>query len=296
MQDHRVDAVRQYLLLVRLPNVFTAPSNILAGYFAAVPVAEANGPHLAALAISSALLYVAGIVLNDYADIEVDRVERPSRPLPSGAVPKKHALAIAITAIVIANALALTVSTVSLAVSAALTAAIIAYDFKLKRGSAAPFSMAFTRFLNVILGASPVLLSSLTGWAAPVAATLLAAFIVAIMILSKREVGEQRPNVLAAGAIVAAVAASLTGAGLLLHFQFWFLIHLAAFSGVMAITFSQITHAGPQSIQRAIKNMVLSIILLDSVIVAGTAGPAYGLATVLFIVPAVILAKKLYVT
>jgi hypothetical protein len=64
----------------------------------------------------------------------------------------------------------------------------------------------------------------------------------------------------------------------------------------MAITFSQVRHAGPQPIQRAIKNMVLSIILLDSVIVAGTAGASYGLATVLFIVPAVILAKKLYVT
>jgi hypothetical protein len=42
--------------------------------------------------------------------------------------------------------------------------------------------------------------------------------------------------------------------------------------------------------------MVLSIIILDSAFVAGTAGLVYGLATMLFIVPALLLAKKLYVT
>jgi hypothetical protein len=42
--------------------------------------------------------------------------------------------------------------------------------------------------------------------------------------------------------------------------------------------------------------MVLSIVVLDSVFVSGTAGMFYGLATLLLIAPAVVLAKKLYVT
>jgi hypothetical protein len=42
--------------------------------------------------------------------------------------------------------------------------------------------------------------------------------------------------------------------------------------------------------------MVISIVILDSIFVSGTAGLPYGLATLLFIAPAIILAKKLYVT
>jgi 4-hydroxybenzoate polyprenyltransferase len=50
------------------------------------------------------------------------------------------------------------------------------------------------------------------------------------------------------------------------------------------------------SVQKAVRNMVISIIILDSVFITGTAGLPYGLATLLLIVPAVVLAKKLYVT
>ena len=32
-------------------------------------------------------MYSAGMVLNDVFDVEVDRVERPERPLPSGQIP-----------------------------------------------------------------------------------------------------------------------------------------------------------------------------------------------------------------
>jgi hypothetical protein len=42
--------------------------------------------------------------------------------------------------------------------------------------------------------------------------------------------------------------------------------------------------------------MVLSIVILDSVFVSGTAGLSYGIATMLFMVPAAVLAKKMYVT
>ena len=64
MQHHIGASLRQYLLLVRLPNAFTAPPNVLAGYFAATPPAEASGLHLVTLMVSSGLLYVAGIRIN----------------------------------------------------------------------------------------------------------------------------------------------------------------------------------------------------------------------------------------
>jgi 4-hydroxybenzoate polyprenyltransferase len=313
LQHHgRIGKLRQYLLLVRLPNVFTTPSNILVGYLATTPPAEANGFHLAALMVSSGLLYIAGVVLNDYFDVEVDRRERPSRPLPSGSISKERAMSIALIALAAANAIALAISPASLAVSAALTAAIIAYDYRLKRSPAGPFAMGSTRFLNVILGASPALSAAVAsgGRAAPVpgiwaaaifAATSLFVYIIAIMILSKKEVGNEKPNTSAAFSIIFAMIASIALADIFLLQLHWvFLINLMIFAAVIVATYKRliITESSPDSnpVQQAIKNMVISIIILDSVFVSGMAGFSYGMATLVLIAPAILLAKKLYVT
>lgn len=312
MQNHgRIGKLRQYLLLVRLPNVFTTPSNILVGYLATTPPAEANGFHLAALMVSSGLLYIAGIVLNDYFDVEVDRRERPSRPLPSGSISKERAMSIALIALAAANAIALAVSPASLAVSAALTAAIIAYDYRLKRSPAGPFAMGSTRFLNVILGASPALSAAVASggravpvpgiWAAAIfAATSLFVYIIAIMILSEKEAGNEKPNTSAAFSIIFAMIASIALADIfLLQLQWVFLINLMIFAAVIVATYKRlITESSPDSnpVQQAIKSMVISIIILDSVFVSGMAGFPYGMATLVLIAPAILLAKKLYVT
>ena len=87
---------RQYLLLIRLPNTFTAPSNILTGYFAITSLAYAHSQQLFILILSSVLIYIAGTVFNDYFDIEIDLKERPYRPLPAGTITKQKAFVIAI--------------------------------------------------------------------------------------------------------------------------------------------------------------------------------------------------------
>lgn len=298
MQHNVSQRLREYLLLIRLPNVFTTPSNILAGYFAAVTVAETDIMRLIALIISSGLLYIGGIVLNDYFDIEIDKRERPSRPLPSGNVSKRHAMAIVIVALLIANTIALVVGPISLAVSLALTFAIIAYNYRLKHGLLGPFAMGGARFLNVIFGASPALLYINNHSFAIVgaAAASLFLYIVAITILSKKEAGNERPNSTIASLIVFGVISAIAALGLLLQLQWAFLLNLSIFAAVMIVTFKQHLTKEMPSVQKAIRNMVISIIIIDSVFVTGTAGLPYGLATLLLIAPAVILAKKLYVT
>jgi 4-hydroxybenzoate polyprenyltransferase len=290
--------INDYLLLIRLPNVFTTPSNILAGYFAAVTVAQADSVHLIALMVSSGLLYVAGIVLNDYFDIEIDKRERPSRPLPSGNISKRHALHIAAVALLIANSISFVLGPVSLAVSLALTLTIIAYDYRLKHGLSGPFAMGGTRFLNVIFGASPVLLYINNHSYAIVGAAAASIFlyIVAITILSKKEAGNQRPNSIVVFLTVFGVISAVAAMGLLLQLQLVFLLNLSIFAAVMIVTFKQHLAKELPSVQKAVRNMVISIIILDSVFVTGTAGLPYGLATLLLIAPAVVLAKKLYVT
>ena len=301
MQYHVSQRVKEYLQLIRLPNVFTTPSNILAGYFAAVTTttaAEADGVHLIALMVSSALLYIAGIVLNDYFDIEIDKKERPSRPLPSGKISKGYALTIAIVALLIANIIALIVGPISLAISLALTLLIIAYDYQLKYTVLGPFAMGGTRSLNVIFGASPVLLYTDNHSVAIVAAAAASLFfyVSSITILSKKEVGKERPNSTLVILIVFGVILAIVPLGMLLQFEWTFLLNLSIFAGVTIVTFRQYIAKEVPSVQKAVRNMVISIIILDSVFVSGTAGLPYGLATLLLIAPVVVLAKKLYVT
>jgi hypothetical protein len=292
LQHHVGQRLKEYLLLIRLPNVFTVPSNILAGYFAAITVAEADGMDIAALVTSSCLLYVAGIVLNDYFDIEIDKRERPFRPLPSGNISKRHALSIAVIAVLVANTIALILGPTSLALSLALTLAIIVYDYRLKHGLLGPFAMGAARFLNVNLGASLVLtyVSNHSYAIVGVAAASLFVYIIAITILSKKEAGNEKPNTILAFLMVFGVISVVAALGLLLQLQWTFLLNLSI------ITFKQHLMKALPSVQKAVRNMVISIIILDSVFVTGTAGLPYGLATLLLIVPAVVLAKKLYVT
>src|SRR5438094_447674 len=82
-----------YARLVRLPNVFTALADIGLGGFAAVATGDVAPPWpmLLLLPAASACLYSAGMVWNDFFDLEQDRRERPFRPLPSGEIHPRQA-------------------------------------------------------------------------------------------------------------------------------------------------------------------------------------------------------------
>jgi 4-hydroxybenzoate polyprenyltransferase len=95
------------------------------------------------------LLYISGIVFNDFFDIEIDRKERPFRPLPSNEITKQKALIIVTASMIIANLLAFAAGTASLIVAIILSAAIIGYDSRLKRTMAGPLTMGSARFLNI---------------------------------------------------------------------------------------------------------------------------------------------------
>ncbi len=254
---------------------------------------------------------MAGMVLNDYFDIQVDKKERPLRPLASGAIKKRNALVIALAALVTANMILLVmVNLTSFVISIGLSGIIVAHNFRLKRNTVVgALSMATARFLNVILGASPVLgfillkksdeiqLSDLL--VVLVAAVSMFAYVIAIMTLSKREViGGTRQDHLAAFFIVIAVIASAGVLGFILQFQPVFVINLSLFAAVMIFTFRRhlSSESSAELLQKAVRNMVISIIILDSVFVSGAAGLIYGAGTLLFIIPGIVLAKRMYVT
>ena len=71
--------------LCRIPNVFTAFANVVAGVLLARRGRFQRGDLL--LVAASGCLYLAGMVLNDFFDRRIDAVERPTRPIPAGEVP-----------------------------------------------------------------------------------------------------------------------------------------------------------------------------------------------------------------
>jgi 4-hydroxybenzoate polyprenyltransferase len=297
--------LRQYLLLIRLPNTFTVPSNILTGYFAIIAPAYAHSLQLFILILSSVLIYIAGTVFNDYFDVGIDLKERPYRPLPAGTITKQKAFVIAMLSLVSANILAFAVNWSSLVISAILSATVISYDYRLKNTAIGPITMGSARFLNVFLGASPALFVLLADNNNNFFVRMLFAslsiflYVLAISLLSRKEINgmQTRRTIISSFFIVFVVIASIMFAGFFGIFKMEFFSNLILFAGIMIITFKQTKSRNSSlAIQKAIKNMVISIIVLDSVFISGSIGLYYGLATLLLIIPSIIFSRKLYVT
>ena len=84
-----------YLRLFRISNIFTVPPDIIVGFLAvSINFNSSTGYSISDLVIlifSSIFLYLGGLVSNDFFDIKADRLERPTRPLPSGSIKKTNA-------------------------------------------------------------------------------------------------------------------------------------------------------------------------------------------------------------
>jgi 4-hydroxybenzoate polyprenyltransferase len=289
--------VKPYLQLKRIPNVFTAIADIFAGYFAATQFHPGQIKYLIFLLLSSSFLYTAGIVFNDYFDYEVDLKERPQRPLPSGQISLRTALVIGSGSIFLGILFAGFVGIQSFVFAVLLTGAILSYDGitknipilgSLNRGSC--------RFLNVLLGMSVIpgqISSKIT------IAFLVMLYVISITTLSKGEVigGEQRGQHLATigvmlvilGCFYIGLKGILTGFAPLIFLILFTVVTLRPLVGVLL-------KATPDNIKTVVKTLVLSIILLYAYFTAGFASFFLGLLVLALWIPAVQIARFLYVT
>lgn len=150
--------LRAYLQLFRLPNVFTAIADVTMGYLFVSPSLDPPQYYIPLL-LASALLYTAGMVLNDVFDIEIDRAERPERPLPSGRIAVGWARTLGIEMLLAGAALGVFAAVVSHelwpgVIAILLAALIVLYNRVLKSTFFGPIAMGGCRFLNVLLGMS----------------------------------------------------------------------------------------------------------------------------------------------
>ncbi|MEU4266463.1 SCO3242 family prenyltransferase [Streptomyces sp. NPDC026092] len=135
--------------LLRISALATVPGDALAG--AAAAGLRPNRSTLLAIG-SSLCLYEAGMALNDWADRAEDAVDRPGRPIPSGRVTPRAALAASAALTAAGLGLAARAGRPTLATATALAATVWSYDLHLKHTPAAPATMATARALNVLLG------------------------------------------------------------------------------------------------------------------------------------------------
>ena len=151
--------MRAYLRLVRLPAVFTAPADVLAGY-AIVHGGWLPWPPLAVLCAAGVCLYAGGMVLNDWFDRGRDAAVRADRPIPSGAVSPGSAAFFGFGLLAVGVVLGfaggwLGGDPLRAGLAALATAAcVVLYDGPLKRTVAACPAMGACRACNLILGAS----------------------------------------------------------------------------------------------------------------------------------------------
>lgn len=121
---------RKAVAVVRLIRLYTA---LVAGVVA-YALAAHRGPDAMLAAAALALLLAGAFAFNDVVDREVDAVNVPTRPLPSGALSVRSALAIAILCDAAALvAAAWTRSGRVVALTAAMVALLFAYSLALER-------------------------------------------------------------------------------------------------------------------------------------------------------------------
>jgi 4-hydroxybenzoate polyprenyltransferase len=264
--------VRGYVELIRPANVTTALADVLAGYAVA---GLGNHGALPWLLLSTACLYAGGIVLNDFFDCDIDRLERPERPIPRGAVTPTAAARFG-GALLVAGILVATRATSAAALVALTTAGfIILYDAWGKRQPIGPVNMGICRALNLLLGvaASPPRLASY--W---YLALLPLVYISAVTAVSRGEVHGGRREVAGAALIsLSLVLSALAGLALArgnpsLTGLLWTI--LLAWMVVPAF-WAVYKTPGPQPIRQAVKAGVLSLVLLDAAIGAIYGGALY---------------------
>jgi len=253
-----------WLALGRVSNAPTVVSNVLAG--AAVAAASPEPGPVAAVAVALVLFYVAGMVLNDLLDLDVDRRERPERPLVRGEIsPRAAALATA-GLFAAGSGLLLAVGTAPFLAGLGLIALIALYDSWHKGNPLSPVLMAGTRVLVYVVA---FLALAGTAWGQlAVAAAVLGAYVVGLTQIAKSRAGVPWP----AAAVLAPLAVYAAQGGTPLT-----ALALAAFAAWTARALWLLLRRGG-GVGDAVHRLISGIALLDAVVLAAAGAPAGAVA------------------
>jgi len=284
-----------YLQLMRFPNLFTAAADVVAGYLI-VRGLDIKLWELVGLVVSTSGIYAGGCILNDLCDRRVDARERPSRPIPSGKVSTLEAFVLLCFCFGVGLLSALWVGNRSLFIAFILTSLAISYDVITKeRDLIGPLNMAACRSCNLVLGMSPAVSFVGVFLIFPV---ISMGYVFSLTCLSRFEVAGEPARrswtVLGGWILVLAAISALTLSGHLMVDGIIFLAILTLYTGKPLV--KGLLSPSPDSIQRAVKALIIGIPLLDAVYSAGTHGLAFGIPVAIFALPPPIISRHFYVT
>jgi 4-hydroxybenzoate polyprenyltransferase len=253
-------------------------------------------------------------------DIEIDREERPERPLPSGAISWSVARAFGFTLLAF-GVIAGWIGGLAFAadapapwrsglVASVLAALIVLYNAWLKRTPLGPLAMGACRFANVLFGMS-LAPQHAVGWplgygpAELLAAGGIGVYIVGVTWFARNETEDDSatlPLIRAIGVMIAGGALLATSAYFLPALvnisspAFFALLVALMLATVLRRAFVAAADPTPQNVQFAVKHGILSLIWLDAVVVAAVAPLPYSIGVALLIVPAYLLGRWVYST
>lgn len=148
--------IRAYTELARISNIPTCISNVLVGCAIAGLGYSPNWQTITFTTIAIALLYIAGMALNDAVDHKIDKQQRPSRPIPSGRITLTAAYTFAFICFALALAILASVTIPALICGLILATTIILYDYIHKHIAASALLMGACRGLVYITAAAAI--------------------------------------------------------------------------------------------------------------------------------------------
>ncbi|NDC53822.1 MAG: hypothetical protein EBZ74_05905 [Planctomycetia bacterium] len=292
-----------WLRLLRIPNHATAAADVLAGFLIAGRLREVVPPPAAfwwTLGASLAF-YAAGMVLNDVFDVELDRRERPERPLPAGAIAIGTAAAVGRGLLTLGSLCACLAAfgsahpAVAL-VGAGLAAAVWTYDRYAKPTAFGPAVMGVCRGLNWLLGMTVAGGPAAHEWLIPIGMGLYAG---GITLYARDEAHRSRSGTLAiatlamlAGLCIAGgstwlLAAAGGGAAWLRtgRLDAWLLLWGVLAASILLRNLLGILDPRGGRVQQSVGNAIMSMITLAAVLVLPACGEAWAIVVLLLLVP-----------
>jgi 4-hydroxybenzoate polyprenyltransferase len=254
---------------MRPANIVTSIADVLAGiaisgYFASLTGNLYNLQPVILLCLATIGLYGGGVVFNDVFDSELDRIERPERPIPSGLISRNDAARLGAVLLIagIAFAFLACLPAGLLAFSIAVSALI--YDRWGKHQSIlGPLNMGLCRGLNLLLGISIVPGALEGSW--PLAFVPVI-YIASITMISRGEVHGGSPSILySASFLYAVVLASILGVAFFKGTILFALVFLVPFAWmIFRPLVKAIKEPVGKNIGKAVKAGVIALILMNA--------------------------------
>ncbi len=146
----------KYLKLARIGNVIIAFLSVeCAGILCGIDISR-NWPIFAA-ALAASFITAGGNAVNDLFDIDIDKINRPHRPLASGSLSPRQATAFYAVVTLGGLAIAVSVNFPSFAIAILASVLVFLYSYKLKRTILyGNVMVAFVTGLSFIYGGAAV--------------------------------------------------------------------------------------------------------------------------------------------